>query len=104
MVGHRRARDVRRISLHRTRRACTGLGCLAIGALAPAEALAYVGPGGGITLIGALWAVLVAVVLTVFGLVWWPLRALLRKRKAAGDADAGGEAGAADETDPPDRL
>jgi hypothetical protein len=44
----------------------------------PCSAMAYVGPGAGITLIGALWAVVVAFAFMVGGLVIWPLRALLR--------------------------
>jgi membrane protein implicated in regulation of membrane protease activity len=47
----------------------------------PVSALAYVGPGAGITLIGALWAVVVAVVLMAGGLLVWPLRAFLRRLK-----------------------
>lgn len=49
----------------------------------PVNATAYVGPGAGITLIGALWAVIVAVVLMVGGLLMWPFRALLQRRKNA---------------------
>ena len=54
----------------------------------PAGAMAYVGPGAGITLLGALWAVIVAVVLMVGGLLAWPLRALLRRRKNARPKEA----------------
>lgn len=49
----------------------------------PSVAMAYVGPGAGITLIGALWAVIIAILLMVGGLVAWPLRALMRRRKKA---------------------
>jgi hypothetical protein len=47
----------------------------------PVAAMAYVGPGAGITLIGALWAVIVAIVLMVGGLLAWPLRAFFRRLK-----------------------
>jgi hypothetical protein len=50
--------------------------------------MAYVGPGAGITLIGALWAVIVAVVLMVGGLLAWPFRAFLRRRKNARPKEA----------------
>ena len=50
-------------------------------AASPVCAMAYVGPGAGITLLGALWAVIVAFVFMVGGLLIWPLRALLRWRK-----------------------
>ena len=40
----------------------------------------YVGPGAGITLIGSLWAILVAIVLALSGILVWPIRRLLRRR------------------------
>jgi len=40
-----------------------------------------VGPGAGITLLGALWAVIVAIAFMVGGLVVWPFRALMRRKK-----------------------
>ncbi len=43
---------------------------------------AYVGPGAGVTMIGALLAVIGTIFLTVFGLLLWPIRMLLRKMKA----------------------
>lgn len=45
--------------------------------LLPASAQAYVGPGGVITAIGALLALLVAIVASVAGFVWYPLKRLL---------------------------
>src|SRR5262245_47916349 len=44
----------------------------------PATALAYVGPGAGVSLIGAFWALLLAVLTAVFFLVAWPVRRMLR--------------------------
>jgi len=44
-------------------------------------ALAYVGPGAGVTMLGALWAVIVAVVFVIGGLLIWPIRMLLRKTR-----------------------
>jgi len=40
-------------------------------------AFAYVGPGIGITMLGALWAVIVAVALAVGGILFWPIRAFI---------------------------
>ncbi|MGH9196231.1 MAG: hypothetical protein ACRD1T_10880 [Acidimicrobiia bacterium] len=61
-------------------------------ALAP-DALAYVGPGAGLGMLGALLAVIVAVLATVVGLVLWPLRMLTRRRKnkagTAGEPESG---------------
>jgi membrane protein implicated in regulation of membrane protease activity len=44
-------------------------------------AFAYIGPGAGITVLGALWGVVVAVVLALAAILLWPLRALLRRRR-----------------------
>ncbi len=54
------------------------------------NAVAYIGPGGGITLLGALFAVLLAILLVVGGILVWPVRVLLRrmKRKARPPEDA----------------
>ncbi len=45
-------------------------------------ALAYIGPGAGLSLLGALWGVLAAVFAVFAFLLLWPLRRLLRRRKA----------------------
>jgi hypothetical protein len=49
--------------------------------LAAAPAFAYVGPGAGLTLLGALWGLIVAVVLSVGFILLWPVRRLLRRNK-----------------------
>ncbi len=46
-------------------------------------AAAYVGPGAGITLIGALIGLVSAVFLAVFAILRWPIRRYLARRKAA---------------------
>jgi membrane protein implicated in regulation of membrane protease activity len=75
---------------------------LAIGTAALAcaafPALAYVGPGAGLTLLGALWGLILAVVMSVAFVILWPFRRLLRRNKrvctpqsrqqADGDVDA----------------
>jgi Na+/melibiose symporter-like transporter len=75
---------------------------LAVGAatltFAAFPALAYVGPGAGLTLLGALWGLILAVVMSVAFVLFWPLRRLLRRNKrvcppqdhqpAAGDLDS----------------
>jgi hypothetical protein len=52
---------------------------------------AYVGPGPGLTVIGALWAVIAAALLAVLAIVRWPLRYLIRKIRGKG-AEGAGEA------------
>jgi membrane protein implicated in regulation of membrane protease activity len=54
--------------------------------LLPGTAFAYVGPGAGLTMIGALWAVILALFAALFFVVAWPVRRMLRQarhRKAA---------------------
>ncbi|MEM9387135.1 MAG: hypothetical protein AAGA68_18880 [Pseudomonadota bacterium] len=43
---------------------------------------AYVGPGAGLSLLGALWGLLVAVVAAVGFIVFWPIRKMLRTARA----------------------
>ncbi|MGK9233827.1 hypothetical protein KXS07_19995 [Inquilinus limosus] len=50
----------------------------------PAAAFAYVGPGAGISLLGALWALLLAVGTAVLFVVAWPVRKMVRRRRQAG--------------------
>ena len=63
--------------------------CAVIGgilaAAAPA-ALAYVGPGAGLGMIASLLAVVVAVLATIVGLVMWPIRRLMQRKKSGTDA------------------
>jgi hypothetical protein len=49
-------------------------------------ALAYVGPGAGVSLFGAAFGLIAAVVSAIGFVLLWPLRALLKKRKAAAKA------------------
>lgn len=46
-------------------------------------ALAYVGPGAGLTAIGSLVALFAAVGLAVVGFVWYPIKRLRRRRQTA---------------------
>jgi hypothetical protein len=66
---------------------------LAVGAsaavLAASPAFAYVGPGAGLTLLGALWGLILAVVVSVGFILLWPIRRMIRRnRRAAGDQQA----------------
>lgn len=49
----------------------------------PSLAHAYIGPGAGISAIGAALALVAAVFFAIVGFVWYPVKRLLRKRKAA---------------------
>lgn len=58
------------------------VGFLALGAvmLAPA-AQAYVGPGAGLTALGTVVALILALALAVVGFVWYPLKRVLKRRR-----------------------
>jgi hypothetical protein len=59
----------------------TLLGCaLALGLMNTAAA--YVGPGAGLSLLGALWGLLAAVLAAVTFIVAWPFRKMLVARRA----------------------
>ncbi|MCT7373691.1 hypothetical protein [Chelativorans salis] len=60
----------------------------ALAALVPTAAFAYVGPGAGLSLLGALWALIAAVGTVLIFIVAWPVRRMLRRRRAANNADA----------------
>lgn len=64
-------------------KSCAAALCLSLLiATLPSAAFAYVGPGAGLSLLGALWALLAAVGTAVVFVVAWPLRKLLRRRRA----------------------
>lgn len=56
-------------------------------AVAATPAHAYIGPGGGLTAVGALLALFAAVVVIFFGFLWYPIK---RMRKARRERKAGG--------------
>src|SRR4051794_10854659 len=46
---------------------------------AATPALAYIGPGAGITMLGAIWGVIVAIALAIGAVIFYPIRVLLRR-------------------------
>ncbi|HEY7690273.1 MAG TPA: hypothetical protein VH835_16350 [Dongiaceae bacterium] len=56
--------------------------------LGAAPAFAYVGPGAGLSLIGAFWALILAVFTALFFLIAWPVRRMLRNARARGSEPA----------------
>ena len=67
-------------------------------AAAPVAAHAYVGPGAGISLLGSLWELIVGIVVALAMILFWPIRIMLRKRKAAQEAEAAGDSAAVAES------
>ncbi|MEM7268686.1 MAG: hypothetical protein AAF401_05475 [Pseudomonadota bacterium] len=56
------------------------LAAFLIAVAVPTLAMAYVGPGAGISAIGSLIALIAAVLLAIVGFLWFPLKRMLRKR------------------------
>ena len=56
--------------------------------IVPEYALAYIGPGAGISAIGTVIALLGAVLLAIVGFVWYPIKRLL-SRKAKRSSNEG---------------
>jgi hypothetical protein len=74
---------------------CAALAALAM-AIAPA-AMAYIGPGAGLGVLGALLAVLGGIVVTLFGIVLLPMRLLRRRKKPTSAESTSDEAKPGDE-------
>ena len=51
--------------------------------LTSTSAFAYVGPGLGLGVIGVLLGAVVAVLLAIFGVIWYPMKRMLKKKKTA---------------------
>ena len=51
--------------------------------LTPVAAPAYIGPGAGLSAVGSLLALLGAVLLILVGFIWYPVKRIMRRRKAA---------------------
>lgn len=50
-------------------------------AVLPQSALAYIGPGAGVSAIGTVIALVGAVLLAILGFVWYPIKRLRNKPK-----------------------
>jgi hypothetical protein len=68
------------MTLNPRRASLLAIGTAAMSAVA-FPALAYVGPGAGLTLLGALWGLILAVVVSLGFVLLWPLRRMMRRNK-----------------------
>lgn len=62
------------------------------GAAGPAAA--YIGPGAGISFVGSIFTWLIGILIALFAILFWPIRALIRRAR-------GGKTATADETGEP---
>lgn len=58
-------------------------------ALAAGPALAYVGPGAGLSVLGALWGLIIAILAALAFVVAWPVRRMLKRRRERLQGDPG---------------
>ena len=54
--------------------------------LASSTAVAYIGPGAGISVLGSLLGILGTIVVAIGAILFWPIRKMLKRRKAAAAA------------------
>ena len=80
--GARRCRMTRQRCVPTPPRALSTL-ALSSAWLMPATAHAYIGPGAGLGALGSLLALLGAVLLVIVGFVWYPVKRVMAKWKAA---------------------
>jgi len=61
--------------------------------LAPVSpALAYIGPGAGISVLGSLLGILGTIFVAIGAIIFWPLRKFMKRRKARRESTVGTEA------------
>lgn len=54
-------------------------------------AMAYVGPGAGISVLGSLLSILATIFVAIGAIIFWPLRKYMKRRKARRETPAGRE-------------
>ena len=60
--------------------------------LAPvSSAVAYIGPGAGISVLGSLLSILATIFIAIGAIIFWPLRKFMKRRKARRESLSGSE-------------
>lgn len=54
--------------------------------------LAYIGPGAGISVLGSLLSIFATIFVAIGAVLFWPLRKLMKRRKARRESMTGTEA------------
>jgi len=67
--------------------------------LSASSALAYVGPGAGISVLGSLLSILATIFVAIGAIIFWPVRKYLKRRKARLNAPVSMQAASADDED-----
>ena len=57
---------------------------------------AHVGPGAGISVLGSLLGILATILVAIGAILFWPVRKLMKRRKASAAAAESAESSAAD--------
>ena len=61
--------------------------------LAPVSpALAYIGPGAGISVLGSLLSILATIFVAIGAIIFWPLRKFMKRRKVRRESPLGAAA------------
>ena len=54
-------------------------------------AVAYIGPGAGISVLGSLLGILTTIVVAIGAIIFWPLRKYMKRRKVRRESVVGKE-------------
>ncbi|MGB5488997.1 MAG: hypothetical protein WBN06_16515 [Lysobacterales bacterium] len=54
-------------------------------------ALAYIGPGAGISVLGSLLSILATIFIAIGAIIFWPLRKFIKRRRARRESVVGTE-------------
>lgn len=64
--------------------------CLCLAGVAT-PAAAYIGPGAGISFVGSLFTWIIGILVALFAILFWPIRALFRKARGGRSRGETGE-------------